>query len=86
MLYRPSETSKLNQYLAAPAFLGAHLGTWLAGLFLVSVIPLLLKIEFRVILARVLLALVKILDSVMPADERAQFAPEPSSMTCHDVS
>lgn len=86
MLYRLSKPGKLNHSVAAPAFLGALQGTWPAGLFLVSVIHLLLKIEFRVVVARVPLALVKILDLVMPADERAQFAPEPSSMTCHGAS
>lgn len=86
MLCRPSTFSKLNHSMAAPAFLGILLRTWPAGLFLVSVIPLLPKMLFRVIVARVLSAPVKILDSVLLADERAQFAPGPSSMTCHDVS
>lgn len=81
MLHRLSKSRKLNPSMAALAFLG----TWPAGLFLVSVIHLLLKIVFRVIVARVLLAPVKILDSVMPADARARFAPEQSSVTCHDV-
>lgn len=86
MLYRLRILSKLNHYMVALAFLGILPGTWPAGLFLVLVIPLLPKTAFRATVARVLLAPVKTLGSVMPADERAQFAPEPPSMTWHDVS
>lgn len=72
--------------MTAPALLGALQGTWPAGLFLVSAIRLLPKISFLVRPARVLLALVRTLDSVMPADERVQFAREPFLVTCHDIS